>query len=167
MYEIDPNLKPSLPDMSSSDDQNNCIDPERYVRVALNMSQYTKTQYSSRLGKSGMLPRIIWLKKSWTLKQAHAYVFEFIKEVIAEWVDWKDPATEKKPKSGNDDLRTRDLIDFPYRPAGWPADQTFRKKDYLALSNAEAFAMTFPSLTEEAKMSSEESFSIKQKPYAL
>lgn len=121
MYEIDPSLKPSLPDMSSSDDQNNCIDPERYVRVALNMSQYTKTQYSSRLGKSGMLPRIIWLDKSWTLKQAHAYVFEFVKEVIAEWLDWKDPATEKKPKSGNDDLRSKDLIDFPYRPADWPA----------------------------------------------
>lgn len=167
MYEIDPTLKPTLPDMSSNDDQNNCIDPERYVRVALNMSQYTKTLYSSRLGKSGMLPRLLWLDKSWTLKQAHEYVFHFVKEVLAEWIDWKDPATEKKPKSGQDDLRTKDLIDFPYRPAGWPADQAFTKKDFLAMDSADAFAITFPGLFEESKANADGGFAVKEKPYAL
>ena len=147
--------------MSSSDDSNHCIDPERYVRVALNMSQYTKSQYSSRLGKSGMLPRLLWIDKTWTLKQLHAYVFDFIKEVISDWVDWKDPATEKKPKSGGDDLRTKDLIDFPYRPVGWQEDQVFRKKDFLALSSAEAFEMTFPNLFSDQKASGEEGFHIK------
>lgn len=66
-----------------------------------------------------MLPRLLWVDKTWTLKQLHAYVFDFIKEVISDWVDWKDPATEKKPKSSGDDLRT-ELIEFPYRPTDWP-----------------------------------------------
>ena len=62
-----------------------------------------------------MLPRILWLDKSWTLKKVHHYIFSFIKEVIAEWVDWKDPNTEKKPKSSTSyDLRTSDLVDFPF-----------------------------------------------------
>jgi hypothetical protein len=67
-----------------------------------------------------MLPRMVVLNKSWTLKQAHHYVFKFIKEVVGEWIEWKDPQTQKKPKSGNDDLRTSVLIDFPFRPKNWP-----------------------------------------------
>ena len=51
------------------------------------------------------------------MKQVHTYVFEFIKEVIAEWIDWKDPDTQKKPKNDKDDLRKNEcLIDFPFRP---------------------------------------------------
>lgn len=63
-----------------------------------------------------MLPRLVVLDKSWTLKQVHEYIFEFFREVLGEWIDWKDPATEKKPKAGSDDLRTKELIDFPFRP---------------------------------------------------
>lgn len=65
------------------------------------------------------------------MKQVHAYVFEFIKEVIAEWIDWKDPDTQKKPKNDKDDLRKNEcLIDFPFRPKDWPADKLFTKKDF-------------------------------------
>lgn len=84
--------------MASVDDSNHGLDPDRYVRVVLNLKQYQKTPYSSRLGQSGMLPRIMWLEKQWTLKEAHLYVFKFLREIVADWVDWKDPNTEKKPK---------------------------------------------------------------------
>jgi hypothetical protein len=89
------------------------------VRVVLNIKHLTKTPYSSRLSQTGMLPRILWMDRSWTLKQAHEQVFHFLREVVADWVDWKDPNTEKKPKASGDDLR-RDLVDLPFRPQGWP-----------------------------------------------
>ena len=117
--------------------------------------------YSSKLSKVGLLPRLLWLDKNWTLKQAHLYVFEFIKEVIAEWIDWKDPKTEKKPKSSSSvDLRTSDLIDFPFRPKDWPNNQIFTKKDFLEMSSEEAFDMTFPDLVNGTQTSSDETFQV-------
>jgi Ubiquitin carboxyl-terminal hydrolase len=128
LYEVNPELHPQLPDMATSDDNNHGIDIERYVRCVLNIKQYQKSAHSSRLGQNGMLPRIIWLERSWTLKQAHEYVFHFLKEVLADWVDWKDPNTEKKPKSGSGEDLRKELIDFPYRPSGMSTQQAFSKK---------------------------------------
>ena len=91
--------------------------------MVLNIASFTKQAYSIRLQKSGYLPRLLWLDKTWTIAQTHHYIFEYIKEVIAEWIDWKDPSTEKKPKSSTSpDLRTDVLIKFPYRPKDWVSD---------------------------------------------
>lgn len=43
-------------------------------------------------------------------------VFSFLRHLISEWVDWKDPKTEKRPKSEKHaDLR-KELIEFVYQP---------------------------------------------------
>lgn len=152
--------------MNSPDDSNHGID-SRYVRVALNLSHLQKVNYTSRLSKVGLLPRLLWLDKNWTLKQAHHYVFNFIKEVIGEWIDWKDPKTEKKPKSNSSvDLRTSDLIEFPFRPLDWPKNQAFTKKDFNEMDSEAAFNMTFPELVSDSP-SNDDTFQINEKPYNL
>jgi hypothetical protein len=157
-----------MPDMNASDDSNHCIDPEKYVRVALNVQHFAKQQYSSKLTKSGMLPRLMWLDKSWSMKQVHVYVFDFIKEVIAEWIDWRDPGTEKKPKPNGEDLRKSDnLIDFPFRPSDWPESKPFTKKDFLAMNIEDSFRMTFPGLMAGGRTPNDDGFSLKDKPYLL
>lgn len=62
-----------------------------------------------------MLPRLMWINKSVTLKQVHHEVFRYMRAVIAEWIDWTDPNTSRTPKEGKPNLR-KSLIKFPYSP---------------------------------------------------
>jgi hypothetical protein len=64
-----------------------------------------KQEYSQRLSKESMLPRIMWVRKDMTLNELHREVFLYFKYVIAEWIDWKDPNTTKTPRDPKIDLR--------------------------------------------------------------
>jgi hypothetical protein len=76
------------------------------------------------------MPRMLWIKKLLTLQQVHQAVFSFLRGILAEWVDWKDPSTHKKPRDcKNPDLR-KDLDDFPYRPEGWQKGKPFTRADF-------------------------------------
>lgn len=81
----------------------------------LNIQQWNKNRISGRAEKSGFLPRMLWVKKSWTLQELHVYVFKVMRMCLLEWADWTDPKTERKPKDAlKKDLR-KTLIEFPYR----------------------------------------------------
>ena len=89
----------------------------------------------------------MWVDKTWTIKDLHLKVFTFIRHVISEWLDWKDPNTTKEPRpNARFDLR-EDLPSVPYKPADWPEDKYFGKKDFDALDEETAFNMCFPALS--------------------
>lgn len=86
-------------------DSNNGVDSQ-YTRLVVNQAQLTKQQMSvTRYKKESMLPRLMWINKSLTLKQVHHQVFRYFRQVLTEWVDWKDPETAKVPKDPKFDLR--------------------------------------------------------------
>lgn len=124
-YEIDPKLETSL-DETSSKDGNYGLD-SKYTALVMNMAVYQKQSMSTRLMKETLLPRIMWISKSITLKQLHFQIFEYLRHTIIEWIDWKDPQTTKVPKDSRNDMR-KTLVDFPYRPDNW--NGPFTKKDF-------------------------------------
>ena len=136
-YEVDRSLKPSMPQTMDKADSNHGID-SNYTRLVLNMCQLVKSPYSDSFSKEATLPRLLWVDKRWTLKELHRYVFKFLRFILAEWIDWKDGASEKPVKKETQVLRT-DLIDFPYK-----ADMT--KKSFLEMSESDCFDLCFPGL---------------------
>ena len=82
-----------MPQKVDKKDGNNGIS-ENYTRLALNMAIYVKQQYTQRLTKDSMLPRLLWVNKNQTLKQLHLQVFEYLQHVLCEWLEWKDPETK-------------------------------------------------------------------------
>jgi hypothetical protein len=93
--------------------------------------------------KETLLPRIMWISKSITLKQLHFQIFEYLRHTISEWIDWKDPQTKKVPKDSRNDMR-KTLVDFPYRPDNW--NGPFTKKDFLDMSLDEQFDLCMSGL---------------------
>lgn len=92
-YEVDPALNPKFPAALDKRDCNNGVN-DNYTKVALNLSSMVR-KYSRDIG---YLPRMIWVDKRFTLKQLHYHVFEYLRPVLGEWLDWKDPNTTKNPK---------------------------------------------------------------------
>jgi len=86
---------------------------------------------STRLMKEALLPRIMWVSKSITLKQLHLQVFKYLRHAISEWIDWKDPKTKKVPRDSINDLR-QTLINFPYKPDNFVGQ--FTKRDFEGMS---------------------------------
>lgn len=80
--------------------------------LQLNLGIWAKEQYSNRLIKSAMLPRMMWVRKDIDMKQLHMSVFTHLRQVFSEWADWTHPETTRTPK-GNVNLRN--LIEFPFR----------------------------------------------------
>jgi len=74
--------------------------------------------WSSNLKKVKYLPRITWIENQDTLMDVHKRIFDFLKHLFSEWLDYKDLASKREPKDSKKDLRKL-LIDFPYRPKGW------------------------------------------------
>ena len=117
-----------------------------YTMCMLNIQQWKHNRYmGNTFEKSGFLPRMLWLKKDWTLRELHQYVFKTVRMCLQEWVDWADPETERKPKDpSKSDLR-RSLIEFPYRIN---PDKPMTKAEFKALSDEEAFKLCFPGVTQ-------------------
>ena len=86
-----------------------------YTMCMLNIQQWSKNRISGRPEKAGFLPRMLWVKKSWTLQELHLYVFKVMRMCLQEWADWTDPNTERKPKDANKKDLRKSLIEFPYR----------------------------------------------------
>lgn len=59
--------------------------------------------------------------------------------LLAEWVDYKDPQTQKKVTK-NYDL-TKSLPAFPYLPEAWPAGKLFTRADFDGMSLEAQFQM--------------------------
>lgn len=82
-----------------------------------------------RLQKDSLLPRIIWVDKSITLKQLHFQIFEMLRHPISEWIDFKDPQSNRKFKDHKIDIRSV-LKDFPNKPENWDPMIPFTKQDF-------------------------------------
>lgn len=148
LYQVPPQLNPQLPATPSFNDSNNGVG-EEWTKLVLHVKQFSKAKFSSNLTKDSFLPRMMWVNKSWTIKDLHVKVFSFIRHLIAEWIDWKSPSTKKEPKEKSKyDLR-KDLPDVPYKPAGWD-DNSFTREDFEKLSDFDAFAMCFPSIASNS-----------------
>lgn len=165
LYQMDPSLKPKIPENPTADDSNHGIAVDQYVRMALELGYYTKGHNGRSIQMQGLLPRIIQLSTEWTLKQVHQYIFKYLRQVFVEWLDWKDPETQKRPRGkAQIDLRTSLLVDFPYRPAGWDASKPFTMKDFKELSDEEAFVMIFPGLMADEDA---DAMGLAKSPYRL
>ena len=107
------------------------------------------------------LPRLMWVKKQLTMHELHLQIFSFFRHIISEWVDWKDPKTEKKPKSEkHTDLR-KELIEFAYQP-------NMTKQEFDQLTDQMAFNMCFPGLISDREaFEKNETWSVKDAPYKL
>ena len=137
-----------------------------YTMCMLNISQW-KSRYPGgpTNDKGHFLPRMLWLKKDWTLKELHLYVFKTMRMCLQEWVDWTDPKTEKQPKDASKKDLRKTLIPFPYRIN---ADVPMTKADFKALSDEEAFKLCFPGVLEsDGAIESDPNFDMKDKPYQL
>lgn len=106
LYEVDPNLKRvAFPDPVDKYDSNNGID-KKYTRVVLNQATWKPHEYrQNKIQLTNFLPRLLWVDKSTKLSELHLKVFEYMRWMIAEWIDWKDPNTTKVPKEKQEDLR--------------------------------------------------------------
>ena len=92
LYEIDPILNPALPlDEIKCD---NFYDVSQdYTLVILDLSSWRiGLTIAERYFK---LPRMLWMKKSWNMKEVHKYVFKYIREVLSEWLEWADPNSKR------------------------------------------------------------------------
>ena len=101
-----------------------------------------------------MLPRMMWMNKQWTLKDLHLKVFEYLRQVFAEWLEYH----EKAARGEQNDFRG--LVDFPF-------GNELTKKQFMAMDVNKCFEMCFPGLLSEDFDASSDSFEIKDLPYKL
>ena len=87
---------------------------DEYTMCMMDLAKWAKNKYGQTELKT-FLPRMLWMKKSWTMQEAHRFVFKRIRHVLSEWADWADPASTKAPKKeGVRNLKDH-IIEFPYR----------------------------------------------------
>jgi len=97
----------------------------------------------------------MWVNKKWTLKELHMKVFEHLRQVLAEWVGFKDE---------EDALGNKSDSEFPYQPY----KEKITKQQFQALDNLKAFDLCFPGLFRDDAMEDiDDSFSLKDMPYRL
>lgn len=114
LYEVDPRLQTGFPDIVDEFDSNNGVSMSM-TRLILNMGQIVKTYYNRSVEYK--LPRMLWVGKNTTCKQLHVEIFEFVRPILAEWIDAVDP-NSKKPSSN---------VNFPY------SSQRLTKKSFLEM----------------------------------
>ena len=129
----------------------------------LNISQWKSRYLGGPANDKGhFLPRMLWLKKDWTLKELHLYVFKCMRMCLQNWVEWKDPKTERQPKDGKKDLR-KTLVEFPYKI---DSDKPMSMAEFKSLSDEQAFKLCFPGVFEsDGVIANDPNFDIKEKPY--
>lgn len=78
LFEIPPELKPSLPPLEQvkKDDSNNGIDTQ-WVKICVHIFK----EYSGLLN----LPRFLWAKKSWTLRELHLNFYATFSDLFVRW----------------------------------------------------------------------------------
>ena len=79
LYQINPELNPQIPPIESvsKTDSNNGVS-EEWTRIIINNLHAQKQQYSSYITfKPNSIPRIMWIRKDWTMHQLHFEVFKF------------------------------------------------------------------------------------------
>ena len=78
-YVIPSELNPSFPDKSKIDkfDSNYGLSSE-WVKVPIHIRKNGMQDYFN-------LPRLIWVKKSWTLVQLHEHVFHYFRYLFKKW----------------------------------------------------------------------------------
>lgn len=97
LYEVDPRLKKQMPENPDPTDSNNGVSAE-FTRLALNMSYLQRGRGFNNLEKDTTLPRLMWINKSWNLKQLHLEVFSYLRQVFSQWIDYNDPSSELSAK---------------------------------------------------------------------
>ena len=105
---------------------------------------------SGRAEKAGFLPRMLWIKKSWTLQELHLYVFKVMRMCLQEWVNWTDPNKEETTESTTTKKRdlSKTLIEFPYR---LDEETPLTKEKFKALSDEDAFRLCFSGVVNEVE----------------
>lgn len=104
------------------------------------------------------MPRFIWIKKSWTLKELHLNFYDEFKSIITNWYkDCKDQGGKSSFHSETPPFRhpqTDEVLDYDSLTA-LPLDQQFEA--------------LFPSLSEETwkEETNKNSWSFEKRPYTL
>ena len=107
-YQIDPELQPSMPTRSAEDDNLYNV-PDDYTPLQLLIQNWQKEKYTrGHERQAKVIPRLLWVRKSWTLKELHHYVFKYLKQVFVNWLERSD---DNNPK------RIENLIEFPFTKA--------------------------------------------------
>ena len=114
MYEIDPSLSPTLPDQARRQDSMYNVSPD-VTMLQLNQGTWQKDKVARTFRKTLLLPRLLWIRKDFTMVDIHKYVFKHLRFCFSEWIEWTDPETTRRPKQGGVDLRQ--MVPFPYTAA--------------------------------------------------
>lgn len=120
-----------FPELIDKRDSNNGL-PAEWTRLTCLMSRWEKTNASysyytssgTQFKKEGILPRIFWIKRDWSLQQLHLEVFKSLRFLISVWIDYKDPGNEKKRNL------SKTLPEFPHRPKDWDHAKPFTRADF-------------------------------------
>lgn len=112
--------------------------------------------------RKATLPRMFWVKKTWTMQELHKYVFKKCRFWLSDWADATDPESQRI----NEDPKLKGIVQFPYKK---DKDVPMTKAEFDAMSNDEAYELCFP----KHKASSNEiesadlDFDVAEMPYAL
>ena len=113
MYEIDPSLRPTLPDQARrQDSMYNVSDEVTYLQLNQGIWQKQINNRIANFTKTLLLPRLLWVRTDFTMVDLHKYVFKHLRYCFSEWIEWTDPETTRAPKPCNFDLRQ--MVQFPY-----------------------------------------------------
>ena len=155
LYEIDPELCPSLPSENKPNDNLYNISNE-YTMIQVEMENIEKS------ARKGTLPRMFWVKKSWTMQELHKYVFKKSRFWLSDWADLTDPESKRM----DEEPKMKGLCAFPYRK---DKDVPMTKLDFDALSNDEAYELCFPKHKSSTNdiVKTDLNFAIEDMPYAL
>jgi len=118
--------------------------PADATMLQLQMARWCFMETQHRWVKDAMLPRLLWVRKSMTLKELHYSVFQHMRFVFSEWADWTHPESERNAKRENNGLKN--LIAFPYRRSA--DDPQMTKAVFDGLSDEEAFELCCPGIVE-------------------
>ena len=130
------------------------------------MAKWDKKQYSDKFVKESMIPRLLWVRTDFTLKELHFHVFKHMRFVFAQWADVTHPETEYQFKDESRILKT--IVPFPYRRN--PDDPQMTRAQFDALSDEEAFAICCRDILENQSRNFEQcspNFDLERGAYQL
>lgn len=136
MYEIDPSLRPSLPNIAVRQDNMYNLSKD-VTMLQMQFANWSKQKFSNLDEKEKSLPRLLWTDMNINLKQLHKFVFKSLRFIFSEWVDISHPDSTRPEKNKSE---WRHLADFPYR---LKEDEPMTKEKFDALSDDEAFELCF------------------------
>jgi hypothetical protein len=151
-YTIPELLQPKLPAQQAVDKfDNNYGVAEPWVKIALHLQK-------NGMASNYNLPRILWIKKTWTLVEMHQNIFNHFRDLFLRW--YKDIA---------DSGRNRSRSNPEYKWKGEKMDYAKIQELFEMNDVAEQFGVFFPTLNEEnwESVLGSRSFSQKDLPYQL